>query len=129
VQAEGVGTSVKNCYIEGHTNGVATFNRLLRLEVVNCVMRDDQRAGIWCSLDAGQNFGSLHFDHNTIEGGKSSAGIGFDPKCSRPLNAIVVAENKTDAGVMPLSVTRQISDHAGFQATNNGPGGAGSSNQ
>jgi len=125
VQAEGVGTSVKNCYIEGHTNGVATFNRLLRLEVVNCVLKNDQRAGIWCSLDQGQNFGSLRFNHNTIEGGKSVAGIGFDPKATRPLNAIVIAENKTPQGVVPLSVTAQISDHPGFQSVNNGPGGAG----
>jgi len=127
VQAEGVGTSVRNCYIEGHTNGVATFNRLLRLEVVNNLMKNDERAGIWCSLDQGQDFGSLEFHYNTVEGGKTSAAIGFDPKCTRPLNAIVVTDNKCDQGVVPLSVTSQISNHGGFHAVNNGPSGKGAS--
>jgi len=125
VQAEGVGTSVRNCYIEGHTNGVATFNRLLRVEVVNCLMKNDKEAGIWCSLDQGQKFGALEFHFNTIEGGKGRAGIGFDPKCTSPLDAIRITEDKTDPGVVPLSVTSQISDHDGFHSANNGPSGKG----
>lgn len=125
VQAENVGTLIENCYIEGHQNGVATFNRLLRLQVSNCVMKNDQHAGVWCSLDQGQKFGAIQVHHNTIEGGKTRAAIGFDPKCTRPVDAIIIANNKCDVGTLPLSVTTQVADHDGFHAGNNGPNGAG----
>lgn len=125
VQAEGVGTSVKDCYIEGNSNGVATYNRCLRLEVVNNVMVNDRDNGIWCSLDEGQKFGSLEFHNNTISGAKRKYGIGFDQKCKRPVDLINITENKTGVGVQPLSTTNAINGHPGYSEDNNGPAGKG----
>jgi len=125
VQAECVGTSVKDCYIEGNSNGVATYNRCLRLEVVNNIMVNDKDSGVWCSLDAGQEFGSIDIRNNTIRGNKRREGIGFDPKCQRPIDKIDLIENKTDPGVKPITVTPEIDRHPGYTETNNGPDAAG----